>query len=215
MNINRVAQLANDIKKPNKALMFESLVKLIESDDNESNLMLLANMYQYFTPPTPKTIKTPLDIAKHSMAKKDVRFYLKYIYVNENHIVATNGHVITCYDNNDNYKPGFYDKNMILVEDQSYARFPNYERAIVTTDLIPFDINSLELMHQSTGDVYHAPTLDTASKSQGYKKEYIDIIKAFIKHNDNGIFEASALNGSLKYTKDDLIYIVMPMRLYS
>jgi len=134
-NINIVATQNANFKgaKPNDNFYnFTSLINSLDESYINDNMQLLTQLYKKFTPPTPANLKAPIDILKKAVAKNDARYYLNYIYIDDKNIVATDGHRLSMYSNDDNLAPGFYNKNMNKCD--IGATYPDYKRVIPTTN---------------------------------------------------------------------------------
>lgn len=101
----------------------------------------LAKLLALLKPPTvvPKTAEAW--VAK-AAAKKDVRKYLQWVYVNDGVMVATDGHRLHLAPSR--LAPGYYDpKSMVRMfgidtaEAEHPGKFPDYRRIIPTCNTLP------------------------------------------------------------------------------
>lgn len=126
--MSKLANTAAKQKKPNKKEAQDILRTL--ADKHPESLEALSHLYTYFMPPAPKKAKTAWEWITLAMGYKDRREELNYVYVNERHIVSTDGHRLHLMPNNDGLEPGFYLANGDKVHDPDYRRYPDYERII-------------------------------------------------------------------------------------
>jgi hypothetical protein len=90
-----------------------------------------------------KELTNPFWLAAKFMAKKDVRYYLNYIYSDGNTLTASTGHVLIQVSHK--CEPGFYDRLGNLVESPEFAKFPNCERLLAdVSNPKPFDISDFK-----------------------------------------------------------------------
>lgn len=100
-------------------------------------------LYKYFLPTPPKKAKTAAQwVAKAVADKKDVREYLRYVYSDGEHLVATDGHRIHWIKTND-YPAGYYCPKSLERVDYD-AKYPDWKRASQGTDT-PEDLASYSL----------------------------------------------------------------------
>jgi DNA polymerase III sliding clamp (beta) subunit (PCNA family) len=133
MNINEIANIANNQKRLSKANQwneYKRLVKILDATDlvDGDAYQVLISMYNHFQPATPAKPKTPEQWLTKAMAgKNDVRYYLQNIYADGSNLVATDGHRLHIWTVSD-VADGFYDKNMQKIE--SDAKYPDYKRVL-------------------------------------------------------------------------------------
>lgn len=132
-HINNIVSVAHSLEK--NATKRDAITDLHDvimtlSDDPEIfeyNLLgiRLATIYRQLMVNIPTT-KSDTKWVSRAMAKGDVRLHLNFIFVNEKHMVASNGHRIHIVPNRDDLPTGFYDKNMKKVSDD-VSDYPKYE----------------------------------------------------------------------------------------
>jgi hypothetical protein len=93
----------------------------------------MANLYSFFIPTTPKNKNDFQWVHSAITTTKDTRYYLKYVYVIDGEMVATDGHRMHIAETD--LENGFYDKAGVKVEVD--ATFPNYKR-VIPKDGTPF-----------------------------------------------------------------------------
>ena len=123
MNINNIATLASKQKKPNKEKAFNTLKDIIKTGADDEKL---ATLYSFFIPPIPAKSKTLEHWVAKALAKKDIRDYLKYLYVTKGIMVATDGHRLHCSPIN--LDDGFYNSQLSKI-DVNY-NYPDIRRVI-------------------------------------------------------------------------------------
>lgn len=85
-------------------------------------------LINYFSPPVPKEPRDAFDwVAKAVSDDRDVRKYLRYVYVEDGEMVATNGHRMHIAKTE--LPNGFYDPRTRLLVDTD-AKYPDYKRVI-------------------------------------------------------------------------------------
>lgn len=131
---NAVATVASQIKKPTKATAHAHLMELVDElatqEQTAKTHEALSALYAFFIPKAPAKPKTDFQWAAKAVAKNDARYYLNYVYVDEENIVGTDGHRLHIAKNTEGLAPGFYDTAGTHLYDPSWARFPNYKRVI-------------------------------------------------------------------------------------
>ncbi len=135
----QIAELARGVPKPSdKALAFKALQGIIEHTQSDPNgpyregdgdlLLGLARLYAHFLPKPGKRARTTWQWVAMAMAKDDVRYYLNYVYVTEEEIVATDGHRLHIAPNVEGLTPGYYDAAGNRIHAPDYARYPDFKR---------------------------------------------------------------------------------------
>ena len=133
--MNNITTTAARMKKPTKAKALDALKATLDSGTIDGNEHHLAVLYSFFMPPGPSTKAAEKDnFAWVALAtsKDDVRDYLNYVYVTEDHITATDGHRMHRVPNLDGMEPGFYHPNGEKAGDSDWQKFPDVERVIPT-----------------------------------------------------------------------------------
>jgi len=129
-----VATLARDVPKPSdKAQAFNAIRRIISDIEWEGMDCAadLARLYAHFLPRQSKRATTPFAWCAQAIAgKNDVREYLTYVYVTEDDMVGTDGASLHIAPNADGLEPGFYSAQAIRLHPPTYARYPDYNRAI-------------------------------------------------------------------------------------
>lgn len=121
---------ATSAKKPDKTVIFNEIVQLLQSDKQEIAPGLAVKLLAYFLPPAPKQPKNAFQWVALACAQKDVRNYLRYVYCDGDRLIASDGHRMHVAPNNG--RPiGFYDPKSGLAVDLDYT-FPNIDRVIPT-----------------------------------------------------------------------------------
>ena len=218
--INEIAKLAvsnpKNITKANMNVLFsriiedERLVELLFSEPETR--YFLVDGYSYFRLPAPKLPKTWLDIFARVVAKKDVRPFLNYIYVDEENIVACNGHRMVVRPNKENYESGFYDKYMTKV-DCEYT-YPDYKWVMYGKDdtlidcVADYDSNVEIKANSKTGRTDLYITLPNNTKVAIDAKYINDLISK----NTNFEFKGRDGDCSIKFKIDDMDIMIMPLR---
>ena len=97
----------NKMKKINEK---EALLIAEKLHDNKCELSPdeKKQLLYYFAPPTPRVPKNRYDWLARFVAKKDVRHFFKYIYVDNDNIVGCNGHRLGVIANTEGLKNGYY-----------------------------------------------------------------------------------------------------------
>ncbi len=135
----QIAELARGVPKPSdKALAFKALQELIHTMDevlgesyncmDGETALAFARLYAHFLPKPGKRARTTWQWVAMAMAKDDVRYYLNYVYVTEDEIVATDGHRLHIAPNVEGLTPGYYDVAGNRIHAPDYARYPDFKR---------------------------------------------------------------------------------------
>lgn len=132
---------------------------------NEYNLDCFIN---YFAPSVPKTPKDSFEwVAKAVADHKDIRTYLRYVYVENGKMVATDGRRLHLADTV--LKDGFYCPKTRLLVDVD-AKYPQYQRVIPKRSLMTaaktFELNVTHIKSKET--FYYMVS------SVAVNKEYLD-----------------------------------------
>lgn len=139
-NVNQVAAIARDVpKKTSKKKAFEAvedMVNQLEASGGMTDEMQwdLSRLWAHFMPGKIARPRTAFDWVAKAQAKNDVRYYLRYIKVDEDSIVATDGHRLHIAPNDEGLSPGFYGHEKAMLEEAESMQFPNIERAIPDPD---------------------------------------------------------------------------------
>ena len=207
MDINDIAKQADKLspsqyKKSEIYILMREAIAEYDSYTSDDFAHLFACMYQYFQPAKPKNPKTPEQWVSLAMGKKDILYYLNYIYSDGKRIAATDGHRLHVFET-DKYAAGYYDKNMNLVHNADYAQYPDIDT--VMSDMQKFktvDFDTLEV--------------STAGKDTVYRFDGVSINAMYLKHACIG------MDASIQYTDKtsavqlhdgDKHAVVIPMRL--
>lgn len=106
----------------------------VERNDMTAVHADLARLYAHFLPSLPKRPKTAFDWCAKAMSKDDVRHYLRYVYVTDEEIMATDGHRLHIAPNADNLEPGFYGAEGVRLHPPSYSAYPDTKRVRPSPD---------------------------------------------------------------------------------
>ena len=118
-----------NVSKPSKAVALK-LVKSLHTGslDTYDTEVALGQLYQFFIPATPAKPKTDTQWVCKALAKKDVRYFLNYLFVEDGHMVATDGHRL--HTTRTDLPNGSYDKALGLIDPDVAGRFPDWKRVI-------------------------------------------------------------------------------------
>lgn len=171
------------IKKPTKTDAQQIIKRIAEQCPEQ--IQDLAALYVYFMPATPKKPKTDFQWVAQAAGKKDVRYYLNYVYVDEKNIVATDGHRLHMIPNSDNIEPGYYLPNGDKAHGPDFAKYPDYEQVKPATgEIKEYNIDSLGIKEgggiiaYNLGDNYYQKLyLDQALTGCGVFKAFGGIMK--------------------------------------
>jgi DNA polymerase III sliding clamp (beta) subunit (PCNA family) len=219
MNINEIANLANNKKRLSKANQWNECKRLIEildaSDFTDGDAyQILINMYNHFQPSTPAKPKTPEQwLAKAMTDKNDVRYYLRHIYAEGPDLVATDGHRLHIYTAN-TLPDGFYDKNMQKIELD--AKFPDYKRVLPKRSGTFRTSSGLTKDFLLSGEIrVHGgkeEAINVIADIWVNKKYLVDALSFWDASETVEINYAGAM-GSITISANDCLAVVMPIRL--
>lgn len=186
-------------------LIVEMAARLPGEADNLARLLALIK------PPAVVGKSLEAWVAK-AAAKKDVRKYLNFVYVNDGSMVATDGHrlhMAPC-----DLEPGMYDpKSMVKMWglDTEVAghpgRFPEYRRILPIADVEPVENAKVEIKERLKLFTPCTVTLD--GKTVGLNLEYWEQATARCTHVAvRGPHESLRLEGP-----NGILAVIMPTRL--
>lgn len=139
-------------------------------------------LMRFFLPPVPKSTKDVMSWLGRIVDQKDVRVYLRYIYVSDGRACATNGHVLLWTKTD--LADGFYcPKLHTQVEVEVGLRYPDIEpvisaqskgkrRTLALADLAMKQVNSK--LATLTGDQHIPNKPNKNGVCESYDKRYID-----------------------------------------
>lgn len=204
--------------KPTKARAFEMVKELATTlegvDDSGDALRNLAALYAYFMPAAPKKAKTPFQWVALAMGKQDVRYYLNYVHVTENHIEATDGHRMHKTPNHDSLPAGFYNAAGDKVKAPDFANFPDTGRvtpALMGRDRVEPDFNAWPLIEVGNSGKCFAYRLPN---DVHVEKRYLEAALNNPAGVDALYIGASNEAVCIKYKGgDEATAVIMPMRV--
>ena len=172
-------------------------------------------LYKYFLPTPPKKAKTAAQwVAKAVADKKDVREYLRYVYSDGEHLVATNGYHIHWIKSND-YPAGYYCPKSLERVDCD-AKYPDWKRASQGTDtpedMASYSLEDLPLHTKDYGKkTYHYHIL------KGRNDEDVGVDSKYLKDAANGDktvqLSINGPNDIIKGINEFGNFVVMPFRI--
>lgn len=127
-DLSKVVSLAVRSKKPSKAELHRVVLDLIQC--NRLDTAEAVALYAYFLPPVPAKPKTPEQWVAKAVAKKDVRFYLEFLYSDGKRLMGTDGYRLHICPTE--IPAGFYDRALNRCEVE--ARYPNVDQVIPKWD---------------------------------------------------------------------------------
>ena len=110
----------------------DDIIKRLSGTMPEDQLLQLAvTIYRKITPKCSSKKPTGLGRFSPFAAKKDVRYYLNFIQITEDSIVASDGATLLFGTNSGEYEPGYYDpKALVLLHDPDWARYPDFKKLL-------------------------------------------------------------------------------------
>ena len=124
-------------KKPTKGKALDALKAVIDDGTLEGNEHHLAVLHAFFMPtgPNMKTAaKDNFAWVALATAKNDVRDYLNYVYVTDEHITAADGQRMHRVPNHDGLAPGFYHPNGEKAGEPDWRQFPEVDRIVLSEE---------------------------------------------------------------------------------
>lgn len=192
--------------KPNKANA-QVILKTLAEQYPES-IPDLAKLYTYFMPPLPKKVTSNFQWVAQAIGRKDVRYYLNYVYVTSSQFIGTDGHRLHVAPNDTGLVPGFYFANGDMAHDTDYAIYPDWERILnpdkeftinIDTDLKLYDLNQV-----------NPKWLAYVIQDIGVNKVYLD---QAVNGLDNPTIALHKDKKQFKIVSGDRMAIVMPLRV--
>lgn len=120
--------------KPSRGTAFAIIEQMMDGAGRMENLdehrENLAKLYAYFMPTLPKKAKTPFQWLAQAAAKNDAREYLRFVYVNGDEAVATDGYRLHLLRHT-GWTPGWYNPSTgDGATPPETDRYPDYGRII-------------------------------------------------------------------------------------
>ena len=176
------------IRKPTKVKAQHSLKSIFEEHADQLSddaLFHLGQLYRYFMPAAPRTPKTLEQWVAKAAGKKDVRYYLNYVYADPaGFLVATNGHRMHVMDLPEGMKPGYYcPKTLEWLQDHEEWRYPDWQRIMPTPArwlLQRLDISTWAVDEIEDKAVYRMP--DGVALNKQYVDEALAMPGATMTH---------------------------------
>ena len=176
------------IRKPTKTKAQHSLRSIFEDHADQLSddaLFHLGQLYRYFMPPAPRTPKTLEQWAAKAAGKKDVRYFLNYVYADPaGYLVATNGHRMHVMDLPEGMRPGYYcPKTLEWLQDHEEWRYPDWQRIIPRPGTLPLhrlDISTWKVDEIEGKAVYRMP--DGVALNKQYVDEALAMPGATMTH---------------------------------
>jgi hypothetical protein len=219
MNINEIANLANNKKRLSKAdqwLDYKRLVKILDATDltDGDAYRILVSMYNHFQPSTPAKPKTPQQwLAKAMADKNDVRYYLQYIYADGSNLVATDGHRLHIHTAN-KLADGFYDKNMQKINQD--AKFPDYKRVLPNSSRMGHESRKLTKSFLLSGEIrVHGgkeEAINVIADVWVNKKYLVDALSFWDSSETVEINYAGTMD-PISISANDCLAVIMPIRV--
>lgn len=183
-------------KKPSRGEAFAMLLKMEPSRDVDSLL-------NYFAPAVPKTSRDSFEYCAKAVADdRDIRTYLRYVYVENGDIVATNGHRMH-YGKTD-LANGFYDPKTRLPVDIS-MKYPEWRRIIPKrAGMAPAPQDTYTEAHRIGGKQVFAKRIGRACINSQYLDQAGANPADMFVDNDRNVVAGDAEHGS---------YVIQGIRL--
>jgi len=157
-----------------KAMSLETIISMIDRENGYNNLSsnILNVLHYLIQKQVGKEIKArpitdPFKLASLFMGKKDVRYYLNYVYSDGIFLTASNGHIAAKIKHQ--CDPGYYDGAGNLQADVD-AKYPDF------TKVISCETKQEVIISEAVEDIisgYHVMTIGGIH----YQKIYVDKLK--------------------------------------
>ena len=219
MNINEIANAANNQKKLSKSATwndYKRLVKILDATDltDGDAYRILINMYNHFQPAPPAKPKTPQQWLTKAMAgKNEVRYYLQHIYADGSNLVATDGLRLHIHTAN-TLPDGYYDKNMQKINED--AKFPEYKRVLPNSSRVRHQSRKLTKSFLLSGEIRVHSGKEEAINPIGdvwVKKQYLVDALSFWDSSETVEINYAGKMDSITISANDCLAVVMPIRL--
>ena len=206
-------------RKPKKDHLQQIVREMYENDLTDAErLESLALLYTHFMPAAPAKPKTLAQWVARAAGKKDVRYYLNYVYADHaaQRLVATDGHRLHFmplpaqgFD-----QPGFYcPKTLEYLHDEQYTNFPDIDRIIPNRagcrETAPVDPAAWEVGEAGNGTVYYKTPYGALNK------QYVDMVLAAPGVEFEYIYAKEPGNSAVCFAgdADGVLALVMPIRV--
>jgi hypothetical protein len=135
------------LKKPNDNITFnQALADIATIADNLDAQAITALQYMINKAQKKEAgqlkLDNPFKVASLFMAKKDIRFYLNFIYSDGAHLIASNGHIAIVV--NHACQSGFYNSTGTLIENEDFAKLPNFDKYLQLVNEIEINPDALK-----------------------------------------------------------------------
>jgi DNA polymerase III sliding clamp (beta) subunit (PCNA family) len=205
--LNQIATMsASMMRNPKKADCFDIITKHIESGEPMTDKEL-SELYKYFVPPIPAKPKTELQWVAKAMGKKDIRYYLNYIYSDGRCLLGTDGHRL--HISPTDMDEGFYDTQGNPCKCD--GKFPDVDRIIPEvkreSDWVKVKFESLKVKVEGT--------LQGVEMSEGQHLNLKYLCDTLCGETEFEFYQAgpdTAFRIRLA-DKPDRIAVIMPMRM--
>lgn len=150
-------------------VIFENHAEQLSDDA----LFHLGQLYRHFMPPAPRAAKTLEQWVAKAAGKKDVRYYLNYLYADPaGYLVATDGHRMHVIDLPEGMQPGYYcPKTLERLHDTEEWRYPDWQRITPRPGTLPtqrLDVSTWAVDEIQGKPVYRMPD------GVALNKQYVD-----------------------------------------
>ena len=182
MNINELATQAIGTRK-NTKMAFDTILKIIKQSESLNDVAIdeYKNLYAFFSPPA--NVKKDKWAWMNTFCHKDwAKPFLKYVWVSDGYIFATDGFILVRSVNDLNLPNGIYDKNKtklnkdIQTPDANiiFERFDFSDTQLFTDELkqvCKFDFTDDQLLTKKS---------DNKAKIALHEGYYFDSIKGYV-----------------------------------
>lgn len=161
--LNETAKMADMMtRKPVKSFVFDHVRKLVL--DGKLPPDEAAALYAYFMPAPPKKPKTAFQwVALAVAGKNEHRYYLRFVYVTDDHLVGCDGFRLHVALNADGLPPGYYNVKGDRVHDTDEFAYPDWARLLApyqsgSATTVTVSANTLDVVETGRVTAYAIPT---------------------------------------------------------
>lgn len=151
--MENIATVASRLPKINKNKAISIIKELAET--HPENLYELAKLYNFFIPSAPSKPKTAYHWVAKATGNDKLNKCFRFVYCDEENLVATDGHRMHVAKNAGGLPAGFYHPktgDMVYgIKDRDAPSFPNYKRVIPDFLICPYTVESKDVTELQDG----------------------------------------------------------------
>ena len=210
-----------DYNKALHVLSNDETLYNLDSETMHAILYLVQKAAKKEVAATKATLDNPFKLASLFMSKKDVRYYLNFIYSDGKDLLASSGHVLIRL-NNQNKPEGFYDATGAMIHGPEFAKFPKFDSVYKFVNTDPENAVNTEQGEQSSYSANQGKktvlvrklATENGKVEAWFQQEYLSIFKRIgLKTAYLCPMQGSSASSTLYAKTDSFEAIIMPTRM--